>query len=542
MDQKVTLWKQTAFLLWLLAGPCFAFDTLWNSFTISEVAPELEGSFGSLDSHDKINNLNFQEFNLPTDLSTQGEAVGSSDLCKSLWDEWLLDKSQHPDRLPGKPEHTMNGICIPNDSPYAIPITSPGAMDFHYPAVGQLENAVHSHEEFSNHFPSQERRISLHDTMEHQIYHDTKTPGVLQSFQDDLDFLIPSRHLSTSNSFLPLEDIQPKELFDRPFFSETISEISSGSNKKGIHDGWELTNPNQGTDHQNKYEQKLSYKRNHFHSSGSLDKSIENVRPVTLSSVNTALNPTDTGITRALKILGSKLYAKNIKLKSNLEHSGTEVISRNTLPFSVHLGKKTFFPSSRCARVSLASWRSQHCIFPLFIHKVTELDDLLRDLNIGWPFEINVDALESSLIYFKSWLNEEVSQFTQAISEGIQGKDPSCLYNNREKLLTKEQSHEIFWLEFSSLPEKWIALSWRLLQGWIDTLGPQLRVLFEDPATLRNFKLFYVRKATAEFYVYDQTKDHKKLLASYNQEYNFPKSTVDIRRALSKRIGLTKNW
>ncbi|EGG03286.1 uncharacterized protein MELLADRAFT_109445 [Melampsora larici-populina 98AG31] len=597
------LWNQATFFLLLLIGPCLALDKLWDSLTTFEELPELDKSFDNLEGHQTINNLNFQVFDFPIDLSTQGEDHGSSNPWQCLLDEWLVPGSVTPNGPLGIPEQSTKGIDIATHSPQAIPMTYPGTTNVQYPHVAHLESPPNSDKNVPNHVPNQSGSFSSTITTEPQGNHAIRTicdgpseaPSVPVPLEDDLSLLIPPGHISESSSISPSKAIGSKEILGSPILVQPVLENSTKSNQKKTHGEMRISaskpksrkrkkmnvimseehdiEPNKtnkrikiGKQSQEKSSKMLEegskINRSHSDSSKSSVVTSGKIETVPLPSTNTNPNPkvTTTINPRLMDLyeFESHLFVQNKRFSSILKSIGFKVTSRNTFPFCLSYGKqlvlqnhhiigdmsqfwnqieskmlpilKTFFQDRRCAWVSLASWRAQHCIFPLFIHKVTDLEDFFRRLNFWWPFDTKEDTLRSSVSYFKNWITEELSEFIKAITESIKGKDPNHLYGTRNTLLTEEQSHVIFELEFSSSPDAWRGLSWKLLRGWIDQLGPEMRALFEGSVSLNNLKKLYVRKAAVNFSLYDTARNHKKLWDSFTQEYNFPKTTVDVRR------------
>ncbi|KAH9816244.1 hypothetical protein DFH28DRAFT_1107198 [Melampsora americana] len=102
---------------------------------------------------------------------------------------------------------------------------------------------------------------------------------------------------------------------------------------------------------------------------------------------------------------------------------GKEIISRNEsifsnqfllwyeINFTIKLIWKSHLKLDINLWESIISWKLEHGIFPIYIHKVSFLHKLFKDKRVQWPFQSEVEAFESAIGFFKDWVQKTFKIF-----------------------------------------------------------------------------------------------------------------------------------
>ncbi|EGG03287.1 uncharacterized protein MELLADRAFT_65732 [Melampsora larici-populina 98AG31] len=179
-----------------------------------------------------------------------------------------------------------------------------------------------------------------------------------------------------------------------------------------------------------------------------------------------------------------------------------------------------FYPSKPTACISVAAWNAEHGLFPMFLDKVLCMQDLFKYLKMGWPFDSKEDTIRFSRTYFERWLTKEIDEFTRKLfSINKSDWSRSTYYQKRDYLSSEQQSLLCLELEFESKFEKWTAITWDILLGWIDVVGPDMKTLFSNHLTFYRFKCIFSR---------NMLNQAQAQLSSYEEVWNRYTKEVSI--------------
>ncbi|KAH9816245.1 hypothetical protein DFH28DRAFT_220145 [Melampsora americana] len=177
---------------------------------------------------------------------------------------------------------------------------------------------------------------------------------------------------------------------------------------------------------------------------------------------------------------------------------------------------------------SIVSWKLEHGVFPLYIHKVSVMHTLFKDTKVKWPFQSEVIAFDSATKFFKIWIDKNVQSFTERLMKATQNIPESHRLERRMNIFTRMGSSDFQDLEFSPGYNDWSGISWKLIITWISEVHSSMHSVLE-----------LSKKSLQDIYCWIVTEHqiptgHSPNWIGFKDSFNYPKSRKNPKDLLSK--------